>query len=418
METQNHISKIQILVQQKKYVQAEQLLRELLAGDHTNADYLAMLAEINIQQDKHQAALLVVNNAIGYEPDNALLFYIRARAEIQLDRFDDAERDLKQALELDPYDADFFALLGQVKLARKQFEQALQLAEEALAIDAENLLALNTRSSALLKLNRKQESFATIEGALREDPENAFTHTNYGWGLLEKGDHRKALEHFKEALQKDPDFSLAQSGLLEALKARSLFYRLYLKYSFFMGKLSAKGQWAVLIGFFLGVRVLRAIAQRNEAWQPYLIPVIVGLTLLAFSTWVINPIGNLFLRLNKYGRLLLDKKERWSANFVGLSLLLFLAGIALFFALSDQRYLTLAVFGFLMMVPCGSMLSPAKSKYVLPVYTAVLAAIGVAGISLVFIKGEIFNIMTAAFLVGFFVFQWVANFILIKEDNV
>jgi len=64
------------------------------------------------------------------------------------------------------------------------------------------------------------------------------------------------------------------------------------------------------------------------------------------------------------------------------------------------------------------MLSPAKSKYVLPVYTAVLAAIGVAGISLVFIKGEIFNIMTAAFLVGFFVFQWVANFILIKEDNV
>mgnify|MGYP005847554337 CR=1 FL=1 len=52
----------------------------------------------------------------------------------------------------------------------------------------------------------------------------------------------------------------------------------------------------------LGVSVLRAIAQRNEAWQPYLIPVIVCLTFLAFVTRVINPTGNLFLRLNKYGR--------------------------------------------------------------------------------------------------------------------
>jgi tetratricopeptide (TPR) repeat protein len=417
MTEDNRLSKVEILILQKKFGEAEKLLSDLLTEDSNNIHFLSLLAEVYLQQDKFDNANSIIENAIGLSPDAPHLLYIKSRIDIQQDNLIEAEKNINQAIELDPFDADYFALLANIKLGRKQFDEALETANIALEIDAENLLALNTRSTALNKLNRSVESFETIEGALREDPNNAYTHANYGWGLLEKGDHKKALEHFKEALSNDPTFDYAQSGMLEALKATNPIYRLFLKYSFFMNNLTAKYQWGVIIGFYLGFKVLRTIAKNNEALQPFLIPLIIALGLIAFSTWIIAPISNLFLRFNKYGQLLLDKKEKLSSNFVALSLGTFIFGLLLYFVLSDQKMLTIAVFGFVMMLPLGTMFSPSKNKYGLLIYTIVLAVVGLTAIGLTFLTGEIFNLMTVVFFFGFVAFQWLANYLLIKEGN-
>lgn len=417
MTEDNRLSKVEILIQQKKCQEAEKILSDLLTEDSNNIHYLSLLAEVNLQQDKFDNANSIIENAIGLSPDAPHLFYIKSRVAIQQDNLNKAEKYINQAIELAPYDADYVALLANVKLGRKQFDEALETANRALEIDAENLLALNTRSTALNKLNRSEESFETIEGALREDPNNAYTHANYGWGLLEKGDHKKALEHFKEALSNDPNLEYAQSGILEALKATNPIYRIFLKYSFFMCNLTAKYQWGVIIGFYLGFRILKTIASNNEALQPYLIPLIIALAFVAFSTWIIAPISNLFLRFNKYGQLLLNKKEKMSSNFVAISLGIFIVGLILHIALSDEKMLTIAAFGFAMMLPLGTMFSPSKNKYGLLVYTFALALVGLTAIGLTFSTGEMFNLMTVVFIFGFVAFQWIANYMLIKEDN-
>lgn len=417
MAEDNRLSKVEILIQQKKFAEAEKILSGLLGGESNNIHFLSLLAEVNLQQDKFENANSIIENAIGLSPDAPHLFYIKSRIAIQQDNLSEAEKNINQAIGLDPYDADYFALLAHIKLGRKQFEKALQTANRALEIDAENLLALNTRGTALNKLNRSEESFKTIEGALREDPNNAYTHANYGWGLLEKGNHKKALEHFKEALSNDPTFEYAQSGMLEAIKATNPIYRVFLKYSFFMNNLTAKYQWGVIIGFYIGFKALRTFAKNNEALQPYLTPLIVALALFAFSTWIIAPISNLFLRFNKYGQLLLDKKERMSSNFVAVSLGLFLVGLLLYFILSDEKMLTIAVYGFTMMLPLGTMFSPSKNKYGLLIYTSFAAVVGLVAIGLTFSTGEMFNLMSVVFIFGFVAYQWLANYMLIKEGN-
>lgn len=417
MAEDNRLSKVKILIQQEKFQEAERLLSDLLTEDSNNIHFLSLLAEVNLQQDKFDNANSIIENAIGLSPDSAYLFYIKSRIAIQEDKLSEAEKNINQAIEIDPYDADYFALLANIKLGRKQFEEALETANKALEIDAENLLALNTRSTALNKLNRSEESFETIKGALREEPNNAYTHANYGWGLLEKGSHKKALEHFKEALTNDPTFKYAQSGMLEALKATNPVYRIFLKYSFFMSNLTAKYQWGVIIGFYFGLKALRTIAKHNESLQPYLTPLIVALGVIAFSTWIITPISNLFLRFNKYGQLLLDKKEKMSSDFVAISFGIFIVGLLSYFALSNEKMLTIAVFGFTMMLPFGTMFSPSKNKNRLLIYTIVLAVVGLTAIGLTFSTGELFNSMTAVFVFGFVAFQWVANYMLIKEDN-
>ncbi|MCB0515639.1 MAG: tetratricopeptide repeat protein [Chitinophagales bacterium] len=417
MTEDNRISKVEILIQQQKFQEAEKILSILLAEDSNNIHFLSLLAEVNLQQDKFDAANNIIDNAIGQSPDNPYLFYMKSRIAMQQNKLSEAENSINKAIKIDPYDADYFALLANIKLARKQFEEALKTANSALEIDAENLLALNARSTALNKLNRSEEAFDTIEGALREDPNNAYTHTNYGWGLLEKGDHKKALEHFKEALSNDPNYSYAQAGLLEALKATNLIYRAFLKYAFWMSNLTAKNQWTVIIGFYIGFRVLKTIARNNETLQPFLIPIIIVLALIAFSTWIIGPISNLFLRFNKYGQLLLDKKEKMSSNFVALSFAIFVIGLILYLVLSDEKMLTIAIFGFTMMLPLGTMFSPSKNKNGLLFYTIALAVVGVVAIGITFSTGKLFNSMTSVFVIAIIAFQWVANYMLIKEDN-
>lgn len=411
------LSKVEILIQQNKYTEAQKILSDLLTEEPNNIQYLSLMAQVFLRQDKYDNAISILDNAIGISPDEPHLFYMKSLVNLEQDNLKEAEIYINEAIEIDPYDADYFALLANIKLRRKQLEEALEMTSRALEIDAENLLALNTRSTVLNKLNRKEESYEAIVGALREDPNNSYTHANYGWGLLEKGNHKKALEHFKESLTNNPNNEYAQSGMLEAIKASNPIYRLYLKYTFFMSNLTSKYQWGVIIGFYFGFRMLRTIASNNENLKPYLVPIIVILAIIAFSTWIMNPISNLFLRFNKYGQLLLDKKEKMSSNFVAISLGVCVVGFLLYFIFSDERMLTIAIYGFAMMLPLGIMFSPTKNKNVLLIYTISLAIAGLISIGITFIDGNMYNIMTIIFIFGFVAFQWFANYILIKEDN-
>lgn len=416
--TEDHrLSRLSILIDQKKFAEAKKILSDLLTEDPNNTDFLSVLAEINLQQDKVDEAERFIDNAIGLSPDSSHLFYIKSRIALQKNNLSDAEKHIHEALQLEADDADYFALLAHIKLSRKKFSEALEIANQALEIDAENLMALNTRSSALTKLDRKEESFATIEGALREDPNNAYTHANYGWGLLEKGDHKKALEHFKEALKSDPTLDYAQAGMIEALKAANPLYRLFLKYSFWMSNLTAKYQWGVIIGFYLGVKGLNVLARNNEALEPFLTPLIILLALVAFSTWVISPISDTFLRFNKYGQFLLNKQEKMSSNFVAAGLGLSVIGLLFYFGFADERFLSIGVFGFAMVLPFSVMLSPSKNKNLLLIYTIAMAIIGISAIGLTFATGELLNPVSTVFILGFVGFQWLANYLMIRDSN-
>ncbi len=412
---ENIISRAHVLISQQKYVEAEKLLMTALATTPDDLGVLSLLAEINLQLDRYDKAILMVNTAIAIEPDEAGLFFIKSRIMLQTEKYAEAEENIQQALRLDPGEPNYFTVYASIRLVQKKYREALEFANQALELDPENVVGLNVRSTALLKLNDKQGSFQTIEGALRNDPNNPHTHANYGWGLLEKGDPEKALMHFRESLKIDPNNSNAQAGMVEALKASNVFYRLFLKYSFWIGNLTSKYQWGVIIGFYLLVNVIRNIARSNPSLQPYLFPLVGLLTIVAFSTWVITPVSNLFLRLNVYGRHLLDKKQITSSNFVGLSMLVLIAGVIAYFILKDDRYLLVAAVGFAMMVPFGSMFAQSKTKNVLLIYTVVMAAAGIAAVTTSFVTGEIFNNFTVIFMLGFIAYQWIANFLLIRN---
>lgn len=186
-----------------------------------------------------------------------------------------------------------------------------------------------------------------------------------------------------------------------------------------MGNLTAKYQWGIILGLFLGTQALNNLAENNRSLQPFLIPVILVLVIFAFSTWVIRPVSNLFLRFNAYGKFLLDKKEKVSSNFVAVSLAILLTGLGAYIFLSDVRYAYLAVYGFVMMVLCGLMFLPSKYNSLLW-YTIAMAVLGGITLGMAFSNNPnvaVFNNLAYAFVIGFIAFQFLVNFVMIRRTN-
>jgi tetratricopeptide (TPR) repeat protein len=414
MTSDTRFERARVLLQQGRAAEAKKQVGQLLLNDPNDAQSLWLLSLCESGLKNYDEALSLIRQALTLQPDRDLFMYAMSRILFLKDDLKQAEASVSRAISMNPNEASYFALLAAIRLDQKEYKQALEQAEEGLKVDPDNLECLNIRSTALVKLNRKADAFITINEALSKDPDNDRTHANYGWGLLEKGEHKKALEHFRESLKLNPGNNYAQSGMVEALKARYWFYRMFLKYQFWIANMKGRMQWVVILGFYFGMRFVKGIADSNPSLQPFLIPIIVLYTLFALSTWLTVPIANLFLRLNVYGRYALSKEEITSSNYVGIALLAALTGGVLALASAGFEFVLLSIYGVTMMIPLASMFHPgsAKSKRILLIYTVALAVLGAGGIVVYAFTGTL--TVGIIYLVGIAAYQWVSNALAIR----
>jgi hypothetical protein len=168
----------------------------------------------------------------------------------------------------------------------------------------------------------------------------------------------------------------------------------------------------LIIGFYAGSRVLRVLSDKYPVLAPLIWPLLIAYMLFALSTWVMAPLSNLLLRFNKYGRYALDHDETMASNFTGIALLLAVVGGIGFLFTGSTGLLALGVLGLVMMIPLASMLnSRKKGRPVLVGLAAVLALLGLAGVALAFRLNELMNPGFTAFLIGAFLYQFIANFV-------
>lgn len=406
--------KANILINQGRYNEAEKVLGELLSVNPNNDYLLYLLSEVYLQQDNYDKAEELINSAIANNPDEARYQYTKSRIYLLKDNRSEAIEYIQRAIALNPNESIFFSFWAQIELLNKDFGNALDKANHALSIDSSDLLALNIRSTAQLKLGNKEESFNTIAEALHEDPNNAYTHANHGWGLLEKGEPKKALEHFTEALKNDPNNQYAQAGMREGLKARFMMYRWFLKYSFWMSNMTSKYQWLVIIGFYFGTKFLQKVAQKNEALAPFLYPIVILLFFAAFFTWIANPIGNLFLQLNPYGKYLLNKEEKIGAIATGTCLLVSVPSVISFLTIGNEGFLALTVFSFTMMIPTSNLFT--SPNYVFIPYNIGMLIVGTLATIITFNTGTIINNIAVIYLLGLFAFQFIVNYFISRSS--
>jgi tetratricopeptide (TPR) repeat protein len=313
-----HLQRAFVLFEQSRLDLAEPELRQALAGGPDNGLAHSLLALCLLERKEWNGATDEARLGVRLTPEFPFAHTTLARVLAGRQYLDEAVEAANESLRLDPTDADTYALLSLIHTHRRDWRKALQAAEQGLEHDAEHVDCNNARAMALTKLGRTAEAGTTLAAALDRDPENPLSHANLGWTALHDGETKKALEHFREALRLDPTEDYARAGLVEALQARNPIYGLMLRYFLFMGRLSGRAQWSLIIGAYVIYRVLAGLARTNPQWAPWIMPLIVAYIVFVVLSWLSQPIFNLLLRLSPYGRHALSVNQRRGANLVGL----------------------------------------------------------------------------------------------------
>jgi tetratricopeptide (TPR) repeat protein len=382
-----------ILFQQGRHDLASQEFRRGLSEDPDYPLGHAFLALCLAECKQKDEALREADEAVRLAPSLALSHYARSRVLLELDRLREASLAIKEAISLDPDDADYRGLLASIEMARHRWAEALEVAESGLAIDPENTACVNLRAMALTQLGRKAEAAATLGSALADDPENAVTHANQGWAYLHQSDPKRAIEHFREALRLDPELEWARVGMIEALKAKHLIYRVMLRFFLWMGRQSTWAQWGFILGFIFGQRILNSIANDRPELAVLIVPILILSFIFLLLTWISVPLFNFLLQLNRFGRLALSREQKIEANLIGGCFAISVCGLigtVLFFqrpAISGPAFLTMAVFGLLILPLRVTFLQSGTMRIVLGLGTLVLAGLALPRLGVSYVPG-------------------------------
>jgi hypothetical protein len=275
-----------------------------------------------------------------------------------------------------------------VKLAIGKPKQAEQAARRALALDPENEAAGDSLGDALRLQGKLEESETQIRNLLSKNPENSWAHSSAGLLALQKGDARSAECFFLAALRIDAEHQEARDGLLHAFRARSPFYRAYLKYAFLMERLDRVGRGSVVIGLLVLLQFTKVLLVGPLKSIGFLL---VALYLLfVLWIWVARSVWNLFLLIDPFARHALWKDEIKEATVVGGGVF---AGLAAFGAGLLAKQSALMFFGLTLVAAAFpmSLVFTNRSKAGRFVFGAAGAAVylgGFASVALLFVAQD------------------------------
>lgn len=373
-----------LLFEQSRHDLAEQELRRELASEPNDPVAHALLGLCLSEAERYPEATREAEAAIGLAPDLPFVHYALARVLLDRERPDEAEARIQEAIRLDPEDPDYWATLARIRYGQRRWRDTLEAADRGLRVDPEHAGCTNLRAMALVQLGEREAAGAAIEGALARDPENALTHANEGWRLLHQADHGRAMEHFREALRLDPQLEWARLGLVEALKAHYPVYGLLLRYFLWISRLSGRAKWAVAIGGVVGYRFLGATVRATPDLAPVIWPIMAAYMVFVVSTWLADPLFNLLLRLNRFGRLVLSREEVVASNWVGGTVAVALVLVIAWLPTQEPTFLLGALAFGALAVPVAGVFKcePGWPRRVMAGYAGVLAGLALFGLLL------------------------------------
>lgn len=316
-----------LLQEQGRLEEAEACFYGVLAREPENDFVLGRLALCQWSQPgKKRQALGSVDAAIRLKAEEPFYHALRGIILGDLRRGREALESVDRALALDPGDAFALSAKAAAYCSMDRWAEGEEWSRRALAIDPGNGMASNLLAHTLRLQGKVALGEEEVERLLAADPEDSLAHVNAGWSALQKGDRHRAETHFREALRLDPDSEAARDGLIESFRARSVFYRGYLAYCFFMQRFTGGKQWMIIVGVYLGVQVFR---RALESFHPVYAALLAVLWLgIVLWVWLAPGIGNFLILLDRSARLALKQGERHQGIAVGGGLIAGLAGVA------------------------------------------------------------------------------------------
>ncbi len=389
-------------------------LQNALLFDPYNFDILNELFLCHFELSEDIRAEEIVNLLISISPNNSSCYYYKSLVELRKKNYQIAEESILRAIEISPYIAEFFGALAAIFICKYEWQKGLDYANKGLELDPESSICLNYRTQCLLKLKRINEVDDSINHTLKSDPNDDYTHANIGWIQLEKGSYEQAKIHFTESLRINPNSSYAREGMMESIKSKNWFYRKFMNYKLFMSSRKKSVQLLIILIVFIGYQYLNELTNQ----VPLLLPFYYIIGFIFYFTWISNPVSNLLLRFDYYGKIMLNSKEKKGSEVVGLGTLIgFIAGVLVIIT-NFSMWWHLSLVSFSLVVPLYHAIEYEyfKNKKIIPlVFIAILFFTAIHSLYYLFIE-NIVSDTVYAFNYIMIAYAWFFNFGIIKSN--
>jgi tetratricopeptide (TPR) repeat protein len=317
MNTDAVIQRAVLLIEQNRYPMAKELLLQALAEEPDHARAHSWLALCHSQdRDQLSDATREAERAVFLAPDDYFTHYVLATIWETRNKIDKALASINEAISLEPSSAPAFAVRSRLYFNKKNWKAALESAEEGLECDPEDDSLQGLRTIALERLGRIGDAREQAEQARQQDPDSSWAHTTLAYTLLRQGDYRGAQKSFAEALRLSPNNDMARSGMMQALNSSNFLYRWMFQCMNSISRMSSRTQWILIIGLWLGMRLLDSLAKDRPWLIPWVLPLTLVYLLFVMMTWIMEPLFNTMLRFHSFGKFLLSAKERWASNLI------------------------------------------------------------------------------------------------------
>ena len=207
------------LQQARRYAEAEERYRAVLALHPHHFDALHMLGLICHELGRNAEALSLIGAALKVKTASADALSNHGLVLNALQRYEEALASFDRALRLKPDYAEVLANRGNALLRLNRLEAALACYERAIALKPDYFVAHYNRGNALLALGRAEEALAAYDRALALVPNHADALNNRGNALLRLGRAEQALASYEQALALSPVNAEAVNNRGNALSA-------------------------------------------------------------------------------------------------------------------------------------------------------------------------------------------------------
>jgi tetratricopeptide (TPR) repeat protein len=201
------------------WLSAEGLLSVMLEDDPSDAEALALFAELCFRQARLTEAVAAFDRAVELRPRDAELRFNRGTSLAALRRYGEALRDYDAALAAGMHDAGLLVNRGNVLHALERYGEALTCFDQAAARDPRDARAHYNRGNTLRALARNAEAVEAYERALALDPRMSEAMVNLGTVLAVVGRHQEAIALYDRALAIDESNADAHYNRANALRA-------------------------------------------------------------------------------------------------------------------------------------------------------------------------------------------------------
>lgn len=230
-----------------------------LGQDVNNAYAHALLAICLVRRNRLAAAQHEATAALNLAPQDWFSHLCAGKVNYAQRRPAQAEEHLKTAVELSPQNPWPLRELGSFYLSQDRPAQAREFIDAACALapdDASNLAALARWHLIDGDVVRAE---AIAREALSSDPQDDEALQVLGWAVLRQGRTDEAYEHALWVVRNAPTDSEAMRLLMAVKARRNPLLGLWFRFSMFVGGGSGRRTVLLLIGMYLGIRLLSLV---------------------------------------------------------------------------------------------------------------------------------------------------------------